>query len=349
MTWLFRFITILVLLLSASVPAAARTGETLRVLAWPGYADPDLVRVFEQRTGSRVEVTLIDSDAALWQKISQHQGKDFDVFAVNTAELQRYIKQGLVVSIDTHAIPNLAMQLPRFRNLAAIPGLVHGGAVYAIPYTYSDMGLIYDRKQIRTAPDSINALWNPAWRGKVLAYNTGSHNFSLAAQSLGSASPFRIAEREWPATVDRLIELRRNVLTFYTQPEESVELFISRKAALMFANYGSQQFKLLKAAGADVGYAIPREGALAWLDCWAITRGARDKKLAEDWINYLLEAEPGRALVSRQGLANTVSPPPERSAGDRLIWLEPVENVERRNRLWERIVSGDRAAKVLAP
>lgn len=30
-------------------------------------------------------------------------------------------------------------------------------------------------------------------------------------------------------------------------------------------------------------------------------------------------------------------------------WLEPVENVDRRNLLWERILSGVRASKVLAP
>jgi putative spermidine/putrescine transport system substrate-binding protein len=344
-----RCLQILVLLLATIFPLAALAGGTLRVLAWPGYADPDLVKVFEQRMGSRVEVTLVGSDDALWEKISHRQAQDFDVFAVNAAELQRYIQQGLVVPIDTVAVPNIATQLPRFRDLNSIPGIVHGGKVFAVPYTYADMGLIYDRAQIKEAPDSISALWDPRYRGKVLAYNGGTHNFSLAAQSLGSPSPFHIAGKDWPATVNRLIALRRNVLTFYTQPEESIELFKAHKVALLFANYGSQQLQLLRAAGADVGYAIPREGALAWLDCWVITRGARNKALAEAWINYFLSPEPSKALVSRQGLANTISPSPYHRASDRLIWLEPVEDVERRSLLWERIVSGDRAGKVLAP
>ncbi len=318
------------------------------MLAWPGYADPDLVKVFEQRTGSKVEVTLVGSDEALWEKINTRNGADFDVFAVNTAELQRYIQHGLAVPIDTTALTNTAKQLPRFRERHVIPGLVHGASVYGIPYTYADMGLIYDRRQIKQAPDSINALWDPRYRGKVLAYNGGTHNFALAAQTLGLASPFRIAERDWPVLVSRLIDLRRSVLTFYTQPEESVELFTQRGAALMFANYGSQQLQLLRAAGADVGYAIPKEGALAWLDCWAITRGTRNKRLAHEWINYLLEPAPSQALVSRQGLANTLTPSPYHRVVDRLTWLEPVEDVDRRNLYWRRILSGDRASKVLA-
>jgi putative spermidine/putrescine transport system substrate-binding protein len=146
-----------------------------------------------------------------------------------------------------------------------------------------------------------------------------------------------------------LIALRRNVLTFYSTPEESVELFRDRKAALMLANYGSQQLQLMRAAGVDVGYVIPREGALAWLDCWAITRSVRNKRLAEGWINYMLEAGPGEVLTRRHGLHSTTAEADHRNADDALIWLRQVEDVERRGQLWSRIVSGDSLRKVLEP
>lgn len=335
------------LTLTLAFPLLAAAG-TLRVLAWPGYADADVVKAFEQRTGSRVELTLIASDSALWELMSRNSGGAFDVFAVNTAELQRYIREGLVVPVDLQRIPNRAAQQPRFRKLEAIPGLVHDDKVFAIPYTFAEMGLIYDRNQLAAPPESINALWDPRFRGKVLAFNDANHNFSLAAQSLGRATPFALAEHDWRDAVERLIALRRNVLTFYTQPEESVELFRRQRVAVMLANYGSQQLKLLEAAGADVGYAIPREGALAWLDCWAISRGVRDKALAEAWIDFLLEPGPGQVLTNRQGLANTTSPVPRGPEGAKLVWLEPPESIERRTRLWARIISGDGAGKVLA-
>ncbi len=335
--------------LAASAAGWARAaGDTLRVLAWPGYADPDIVHTFEQRYGSRVEVTVIDSDLDLWNKIIANGAQDFDVFAVNTAELQRYIRKGLVVGIATETLPNLARQRSRFRDLKSIPGIVHDGVVYAIPYTYSEMGLIYDRRQVPKAPDSLSALWDERYHGKVVAYNGGTHNFSLAALSLGLKSPFKLDDRDWPRAVDRLIALRRNVTGFYTRPDESVALFKHRQAALMFANFGKQQLQLCKTAGLNVGYALPKEGALAWLDCWVITRSARNLNLATAWINYLLENEPGQALMSRQGLSNTTSAEPDDAANDMLRWLQPVESEEHRNQLWSRIVSGDRASKVLA-
>lgn len=344
-----RLHTLSLLLLLAVGLGHTQAAEALRILTWPGYADPDIVKAFEQRHGVRTEVTTIDSDLDLWKKISHNQGRDFDVFAVNTAELQRYIRHDLVAPIDRKAIPNLARQLPRFRDGRAVPGIERDGKLYAVPYTYSEMGLIYDPQQIPTSPDSITALWDERYRGKVIAYNGGTHSFSLATQSLGFPSPFTINEKQWPAAVGRLIALRRNVAQFYTQPEESVALFIKRKAALMYANFGSQQLKLLKAAGVDVGYILPKEGALAWLDCWVVTRGARNPALAAAWINYMLEDQPGDVLLRRQGLANTTSESPFFKPDARIVWLEAAESEERRNLLWGRIISGDRSSKVLQP
>ena len=324
--------------LAPSLPANA--GETLRVLAWPGFADSDLVQDFEKRFGVNVEVSFVNSDDMLRKKISANQGSDFDVFAASTSELQYYIAQKLIVPLQLSAIPNTAHQLPRFRKLNGIPGIAVSGHVFAIPYTYSEMGLIYDRKQFKKAPISMAALWDPKYKGRILAVNSSSHNFSIASLLLGGL-PFQIRDTQFDKVAEHLIALRRNVLTFYTQPEESVHLFHKHKAALLFANDGKKQFKQLRDAGADVAYVIPREGALARLDCWAITRGAKNRQLAENWINYTLEANVSSELTRRHGLSNTIHASPPENNSAKIIWLKPVENEPRRTALWRHIISGD--------
>ena len=347
-----RILLLLLCMLGLSFPAAAQPdAKVLRVLAWPGYADPEVLQGFSRLTGARVELTIVGSDEAMRQRLQSRRGADFDVFALNTAELQQYIEQGVARPIDLQRIPNTRRQLPRFRELAAIPGLSrqHEGRlqVFAVPYTYSEMGLIYDRRQLSAPPESLQALWDPRWRGKVLAYAGGTHNFSLAALALSHPQPFRLSDGLWPAAVDKLVALRRNVLGFYSMPEESAQLFMRHRVALMYANYGMQQVHLLKAAGADVGYVIPREGALAWLDCWAISAATRDPELAHAWINYMLEEMPSSLLVTRQGLANTISESVSSQSQVQLRWLQPVESEQRREQLWARIQSGDPPAKVL--
>jgi putative spermidine/putrescine transport system substrate-binding protein len=332
----------LALVAALAASTAVQAADVLRVLAWPGYADPDIVKVFEQRFKATVQVTVVSSDENLWERISANRGGDFDVFAVNTAELKRYLDAGLVAPLNLAGIPNIARQQPRFRDRSAIPNIVRGADVYAVPYTYSEMGLIYDRQQVKEPPDSISALWDPRYKGRVLAFDTGGHNFSIAALSLGMANPFQLDEAAYKQTTAHLIALRRNVLTFYSLPEESVELFRDHKVALMFANYGTQQVQQLRKAGADIGYVIPKEGALAWLDCWTVTRGARNKALAEAWVNYMLEGPVGHALTERQGLANTLEASDIDEHRNKIIWLEPVEDAARRSAIWARIVSGDR-------
>jgi len=346
LSFVCRLFAALSVSLALSLPAYAL--ETLRVLAWPGYADSDLVKVFEKRFDVHVEVSFINSDDVLREKISTNHGGDFDVFAANTAEMRHYISRNLIVPLQLSNIPNTAHQLPRFRDLQAIPGITRKGQVFAIPYTFSEMGLIYDRKQFRKAPTSMAAMWDSRYKGRVLAFDDSSHNFSIASMLLGG-SPFWIEDKQFNRVAEHLIALRRNVMTFYTLPEESVQLFRKHSAALLFANYGSQQLKLLRDAGADVGYVIPREGALAWLDCWAITRGVKNQRLAESWINYTLEASVSGELTRRQGLANTIEASPLAGNSDKIIWLKPVENAQRRKVLWSHIISGDLPEKFLAP
>ncbi len=319
----------------------AHAGPVLRVLAWPGYADADVVKAFEQRHGARVEVTLVSTDDELWTRLANGRGANYDVFAANTAELQRFVDEGISVPLDPAALPNTARQLARFRDFKAVPGLMRGAALHAVPFTYSEMGLIYDRRQVPQAPDSFAALWEPRYKGRVLNFQGSTHNFSLAALALG-IDPYHIEPGQFAQVARHLVALRRNSLAFYGSPEEATTLFMQHRAALLFANFGTQQVAQLRKAGADIGYVVPKGGAMAWLDAWALARGVADRKLAHAWINYTLEPQVSRLLSSRHGLANTLEQPASVPDGSRLLWLERVEDPERRAGLWRKIYSGDR-------
>ncbi len=333
-------------LLGQSEAVRAAEPVDLRILIWPGYADADVVAKFEARYQVKLKVSYVTSDDDMWQRMQVNQAADYDVFAVNTAELQRYIDQQLAVPITPENIPNLAQQLPRFKPLSTIPGIVREQQLYAIPYTYSEMGLIYHLNYFVEPPSSWRVLWDEQYRTKILAYDGSAHNFSLAALAYSSSNPFQLNSQQFAEASQRLVALRRNVLTFYKSPEQALELFQQEDVALLFANYGSQQVKMLRDSGAAVGYIIPEEGALAWLDCWAIAKGVKNKSLAEKWINYTLEPWVSQQLTQRQGLANTIVREPHALADDKIIWLQQVEDQQQRSLYWEKIISGKQIDKV---
>lgn len=325
-----------------AAPAILRTtsalaAKQLRVMAWDGYADEDWVKEFQEQTGSTANVVFIGTDDEIWAKMKGSDGKDFDVFAVNTAQLQRYIDASLTTPLDLAKIPNQKSVLPRFQDLSKVKGVMRDGKLHSIPFCFDSIGIIYDKAKVNPAPDSFATFWDPKYKGKILAYDNGEHNFSFTALTLGIEDPFHLSADQMAKIKEKLIALKGNVLSFYTTPDEALQLFKSNDIDLIWANYGQQQVKAMKDAGANIGYVNPKEGALAWLDTWAMTSGVQDKDLAQAWINFLLQKKIGEQLSQRTGFGNTVVESGSAGANDKLVWLETVEDATKRSDLWNEI------------
>jgi putative spermidine/putrescine transport system substrate-binding protein len=324
----------LAVIAAAAAPALAKE---LRILAWQGYADPDWVKAFEAQYKVDVNVVFIGTDDEIWAKIKGSEGKDFDLFAVNTAQLQRYLDLGLVAPYDLAKVPNQKETLPRFQDLSKVTGVMRDGKVYAIPYAFDSIGLIYDTDKVKEAPTSWNAMWDPKYAGKVLDYDNGEHNFTVTALTMGAADPFHLSADQLKQAEDKLMKLKSNVLSFYTTADEALQLYQHNDVAIIFANYGQQQVKAMKDAGAHIAYVNPSEGAPAWLDTWAMTTGVQDKDLAEAWVNFVLQKQIGQQLSERTGFGNTVVPFASAGPNDKLVWLKDVEDPTKRADLWNEI------------
>ena len=323
--------------LAAGLWASTASAEALRVLAWEGYADADWVKDFTKETGIDVNVVFIGSDDEIWAKIKGSEGKDFDIMAVNTAQLQRYIDAKLVTPWDLEALPNQKEVLPRFRDLTQVKGETRDGKVYGIPFAFDSIGLIYDTDKVKPAPTSMSVLWDPKYKGKVLAYDNGEHNFSFTALTTGIADPFHLSAEQLATVKGKLIDLKKNVLSFYTTADEAQQIYQNNDVALIWANYGQQQVKALQKIGAHVAYINPTEGALSWLDNWAMTSGVRDKAAAAKFVNFLIQKKISGQLSERTGFGNTATPSGSAKEGDKLVWLETVEDPLKRSDLWNEI------------
>jgi putative spermidine/putrescine transport system substrate-binding protein len=238
---------------------------------------------------------------------------------------------------DLDKVPNQKETLPRFRDLSKVSGVMRDGKVYAIPFAFDCIGIIYDTDKVNPAPTTMDVLWDPKYKGKVLAYDNGEHNFSFTALTLGIQDPFHLSADQMAQVKTKLIALKKNVLSFYTTADEALQIYKNNDVALIWANYGQQQLKAMKDAGAHVAYINPKEGALSWLDTWAITKGVKDKDLAEQWVNFVLQKKIGQMLSDRNGFGNTVVPYPSAGENDKLVYLQLVEDPTKRADEWNEI------------
>ena len=164
--------------------ASALAAEELRILAWQGYADDDWVKEFEQETGVDVNVVFIGTDDEIWAKIKGSEGKDFDLFAVNTAQLQRYIDAGLVTPHDLSKVPE-----PE-GDAAALPGPDQGlgrrcatARSTAFPSAFDSIGIIYDTDKVKTPPTSWDVFWDDEIQGPASSATTMASTISRSPRS----------------------------------------------------------------------------------------------------------------------------------------------------------------------
>ena len=84
-------------------------------------------------------------------------------------------------------------------------------------------------------------------------------------------------------------------------------------------------------------YLIPEEGGIGWLDTWALSKGAQDLECAHAWANFFLQPWVGALMTKKYGYGNTTSKTEGLDYADRLTWLAPAEDFNKRNRIWNEV------------
>ena len=316
--------------LLAGVEVAA---QEVRLFSFEGYAEPEWVEPFTAETGCEVSVAYTGSVDEMFAKMVGSDGADYDLISIDTSIIQRYLDQGLIIPFDMSKIPNTANLLPSF---SAVAEVMSGGETYGVAIAWGSLGLIYDKAAFPNGVDSWEALWSPDNAGHVLALDDANNNVTNAAIILGLDDPFNLSDADFDAVKQKLIEQKQYLISYYAGFEEGVNMWDSSEATLMFS-MGEFQTVELANRGYDVVYSIPKEGGIGWLDTWALSKGVKDSECAHQWVNHYLNGHTGPTMTEKNGYGNTTDESPGLDYADKLVWLRPVENFDRRVQVWNEV------------
>lgn len=314
-------------------PTVAFASGEVRVFTFEGYADAEWTEPFEEATGCSVNITFTGSVDEMFARMVASDGEEFDVISIDTSLFPLYRKRGLLSEYDQSKLSNLANLLPAFQDL---PELRDGDELFGVPITWGSLGLIYDREVFDEAPNSWQVLWDPETASQAIVLNDANNNIVQSAIVLGLDDPFNLTDEEFAKVRDHLVEQRDSIMAYYNGFEEGAAVWESAGASLMFS-MGESQAGSLRDRGFDVGYVIPDEGGIGWLDTWALSSGVADAECAHQWVNMFLDGSTGPAITAAHGYGNTTQASETLDYADRLIWLQPVESQERRNEVWSEI------------
>ncbi|MBQ7095034.1 MAG: spermidine/putrescine ABC transporter substrate-binding protein [Clostridia bacterium] len=278
------------LLLSFSGCKQYAPNEVLYVYNWGEYMDETVNDLFEQETGIKVVYKIYDNNESMYA-VLKNSPKTYDVVFPSDYMVGRMIKEGLLAEINFENIPNAKHIMEDFQNLNYDP---YGR--YSIPYTWGVLGILYNTKVVKEAPDSWADLWDPQYSGKILMYNNSRDTLGVALLKEGY-SLNTTDEGELRAAADELIA-QKPLLQAYV----SDEIFSKMESgsAVMTPAYAGDALSMI-GENPDLAFVIPKEGTNRFIDAMCIMKDARNKEAAEKYLNFLCRqdiAEMNRAFTA---------------------------------------------------
>lgn len=229
--------------------------------------------VFE---GSRSLVNL--------EKMQKNKDKQYlSVVMMDDPVMIPAVAEGLLEPLTVARIPNLA---------ALKPGTIHMDGMWC-NYLQPWLGIAYNPQVMKTAPTSWADAYDPRYKGRVILpslQNTeGLANLFMAAQ-LATGKPMAEAQKDIDAAFKKLITIKPNLLTAYTQMPQAYNL-MEQGEGYMISSAISQVALERKAAGAPVDIAVPKEGIFAMPSGVALVKGAPQPELAAGYINEMISPD----------------------------------------------------------
>ena len=229
--------------------------------------------VFE---GSRSLVNL--------EKMQKNKDKQYlSVVMMDDPVMIPAVAEGLLEPLTVAKVPNLA---------ALKPGTIHMDGMWC-NYLQPWLGIAYNPQVMKTAPTSWADAYDPKYKGRVILpslQNTeGLANLFMAAH-LATGKPMAEAQKDIDAAFKKLITIKPNLLTAYTQMPQAYNL-MEQGEGYMISSAISQVALERKAAGAPVDIAVPKEGIFAMPSGVALVKGAPQPELAAGYINEMIGPE----------------------------------------------------------
>jgi spermidine/putrescine transport system substrate-binding protein/spermidine/putrescine transport system permease protein len=321
----------------------AKGGE-LNVFIWSNYLPDNVIAEFERRYDAKLNVELYDSNEALLAKL-QSGGAAYDIVVPSDYMVTVLREQGLLDELNRDVLTNISNLDPQFAGLEYDPANQH-----SIPYMWGTTGIAYRRDKIERTIDSWAALWDSRYKDRIAMLDDVRETFGAALKLLGK-SENSTDPNEIQAAASLLMEQKPLVKAYdsggFDQMLLSGDVWIAQA-------YSGQIAKAI-AENPTIGYVIPKEGCTIFVDNMCITRNSRNKELAHEFINFVLEAKiaaeiangtgyssvnlAGRPLIRPELLTNEAGYPP-REAIERCEFIRelgPVVSVY--DRLWTEIKS----------
>lgn len=289
-------------LLAMFAVASTAQAETLKLLTWKGYAPEKVVADFEKETGIKVEITFSNNEEMI-AKLRATRGAGFDLAQPS---------QDRIASVQEKYNLYQAMDYSKIDSSLFIPSMLEavkkntkvGDASYAVPFCWGTSALIVNSEKAPEA-DSYLALLDTKYKGRV-SYRLKRPTLIAMGFALGY-DPFALYSQpeKYKEMLDaieaKLIEAKPVVKNYWANGDSLLESMRSGEVWVAMA-WDAGGWKL-HADNPAIDLKAPKEGALGWIDTFAIPAKAENVDAAYKWINFIMKPENAGYFTSQEKYA----------------------------------------------
>lgn len=288
------------LLAAAAPPVLADSGPPpmpLRIYAWTGYVDPYLADADQQLRKQGIRLNFERTHATGLEGFQQQlRQRSADLVSPSHDLVPQLQAEGLLQPLPDDCVPNRRLVNPLFRR--KLPEAI---SRYVVPFTFGPYTLAYNTA-VMPEPHSYRVLWDSRYRGRITISRYDTANIYMVALMLGYGSEqlFNLSDAQLQQITAELKTLRSTQQPVYWETNldpalaDRIDVGVDWSVGVRLINQqGKQRWKMV----------IPREGATAWVDVWAIGAHVSGEKLraACAFINASLDARAQAKVASATG------------------------------------------------
>jgi spermidine/putrescine transport system substrate-binding protein len=284
------------------------TPKQLDVHVWEGYLPEEVVDLFEQETGIKLNINLVTDNGVMLNLLKG--GGKADIIMPTQNATNRYYEAGLAQPIDLIKIANYEKisKYLREQSWAKWDGDKMGsGKVYAIPYIFGTTGLVINTSKYTKSLDDIGweILFNTDLKDRVSS-SDGMDSFMmiLDLNNIPRESIITDTNDTLDKIRDNIIALKNNVLKFYKSGAEISDLM--KNEEVWVGQIWDGGGRALAQFDTKFKYVLPKNGGMGWVDTFMIPKNAANPAGANSFIDFMVRPEIAAMVTEQSGFNTTV-------------------------------------------
>jgi len=277
----------------ATVEDKSDTDKEVRWANWPAYLDFDedtkkypTLEEFQEKTGIKATYAEdIDDNDSYYGKIQGQlkNGQDIgkDVIVLTDWMAGRLVRQGYVQKLDKANIPNAKNLNPKLQDVDFDPG-----REYSLTWQSGYAGLGYRKDKVGRDLKTIDDLWAPDLKGKVVVLSEMRDTVGLIMLSQGTDISGDFSEDDYMKALEVLQKQVDSGQVRQVKGNSYLEDLRSGNAIAVIGWSGDILLAQFEEEDDNYKFALPETGGTLWSDNLMVPIASPHKKNAEKLMDF---------------------------------------------------------------